>query len=75
MLDPVRPAFSRAHSIDWGTLRTAKRKTSLPFILMHEKDDCLGGKSKTEPFESKFFSDSVLLLGAFKCLHDSKDIA
>ena len=45
MLDAGRPAFWRAASIDCGTFRTAKRKTSFPFICRHEYECCLGGKS------------------------------
>lgn len=70
MLDAGRPAFSRADSIDCGTHHTAKRKTSLPFIWMHEYEDCLGGKPTTEPFESNALFDSFSLMEAFKCLHE-----
>jgi len=69
MLDAGRPAFPRANSIDCGTHLTAKQKTSFPFIWMHEYGDRLGGKPKTEPFESNGLFDSFSLMAAFKCLH------
>jgi hypothetical protein len=72
MLDAGRPAFSRAFSIDCGTHCTTKWKTSFPFIRMHEYKDCLGGKVRTEPFESNALSDSFSLLPAFKCLHQER---
>lgn len=67
MLDAGRPALARAASIDCGTTRTAKRKTSLPFIWRQENEARLGGKPKTEPLEPNS-SVSLSLKAAFRCL-------
>ena len=72
MLDRGRPAFSRADSIECGTLRTAKRKTLLPFILIHEYEDRFGGKSNAEPLDPNALSISFSLMVAFRCLHKER---
>lgn len=67
MLELVRPASSSAASIDCGTQRTAKRKTSLPFIWMQEYDAFFGGNKEVPLlFEMKLLWSS--LAGAFSCL-------
>ena len=72
MLDPGRPAFLRADSIDCGTHRTAKRKTSLPFICIHEYEDRFGGKVDTEPFDPNALFVSFSFMVAFRCLHKER---
>lgn len=68
MSERFKPACASEASMVCGTIPTANRKTSVPFIFIHEKDERFGGNPRAEPFVPKSWFVSTSLIPAFRCL-------